>query len=45
MKLVKRNFWVEAANMKKLVAFAAKRGFKTAHLVRIAIAEYLERNK
>ena len=41
--LRKLNIWVDATHMKKLTMLAKSKGLKTAQLVRLAIAEYLER--
>ena len=45
MKLVKRNFWINLTDMKRLAALAKRKQLKTAQLVRWAISEYLERNE
>lgn len=42
--LKKLNIWVDVAHMRKLTALARIKGLKAAQLVRLAIAEYLERN-
>jgi hypothetical protein len=39
------NTWVDAADMKNFVALAKKKKVKAAYLIRVAMAEYLERNK
>jgi hypothetical protein len=41
--LKKITIWADATDTKKLAALAKRRKFKMAHLIRIAIAEYLER--
>lgn len=45
MKLVKRNFWISQADMKRLAALAKQKQLKVAQLVRWAISEYLARNE
>jgi hypothetical protein len=39
------NTWVDAADMKKFAALAKKKKVKAAYLVRVAMAEYLERQE
>jgi Ribbon-helix-helix protein, copG family len=41
--LKKRTTWVDADDMKKLAALTKKKRLKVSQLIRIAIAEYIER--
>ena len=45
MVLKKISTWVDASDLKKFTAQAKKQKVKTAHLIRVAMAEYLEKMK
>jgi hypothetical protein len=45
MTLRRLNVFVDIAHMKRLSALAKTKGLKPSQLVRLAIAEYLERNE
>jgi len=43
--LLEPNIWLDSADLKTLAVLAKKQRIKTAQLSRLAIAEYLKRNR